>query len=397
MVDVSQLVSQMHETLSSIHSTISSLSALDHQSRLDELEQSRAAALEALQSSFLLESDDLARKRKAQRDALAEQRRREDEEREARRRQEDEALLAQVADEDRDRHGKLDVDAREVEESTETMMGRVEEEAKQVLDEGKAKLVALEERRKELNRLIDEQLELPLPSAPSRRKSRERSLPEIVAPSNPVDTFDNRDDHGDGDRHGLPTATPTTTEAITAKKLVQETNVVQQGSELVSSTVQTESISENETPFYENQNYTPNATPYIIPGEFPSSALQSPVGDNIAISTVEKVLTELQQTTKDVVSEEKVESVVSLIAPTEDVPEQRLENYDQQSEQQQEHSLSESNETRHEGPPVSITAESIGDSEQSSQIETEEQPAITYTSKKIQVTTMDTEMAMPHV
>ncbi|ERT01216.1 hypothetical protein HMPREF1624_02458 [Sporothrix schenckii ATCC 58251] len=183
MVDVSQLVSQMHETLSSIHSTISSLSALDHQSRLDELEQSRAAALEALQSSFRLESDDLARKRKAQRDALAEQRRREDEEREARRRQEDEALLAQVVDEDRDRHGKLDVDAREVEESTETMMGRVEEEAKQVLDEGKAKLAALEERRKELNRLIDEQLQLPLPSAPSRRKSGERSLPKIVAPS----------------------------------------------------------------------------------------------------------------------------------------------------------------------------------------------------------------------
>lgn len=148
MVDVSQLVSQMHETLSSIHSTISSLSVLDHESRLDDLEQRRAAALDALKSGFNLESDDLARKRKAQREALAEQRRREDEEREARRRQEDEALLAQAAYEDRDRSGKLDADTREVEESTETLMGNVEEEAKRMLDEGKAKLAALEERRK---------------------------------------------------------------------------------------------------------------------------------------------------------------------------------------------------------------------------------------------------------
>lgn len=148
MVDVSQLVSQMHETLSSIHGTISSLSVLDHESRLDDLEQRRAAALEALQSGFRLESDDLARKRQAQRDALAEQRHREDEEREARRRQEDETLLTQVAGEDRSRHGKLDADTREVEESTETMMGSVEEEAKRMLDEGKAKLAALEERRK---------------------------------------------------------------------------------------------------------------------------------------------------------------------------------------------------------------------------------------------------------
>ena len=148
MVDVSQLVSQMHETLSNIHCTISSLSVLDHESRLDDLEQRREAAVAALRSGFTLEADDLARKRQAQLAAIAEQRRREDEEREARRRQEDEALLASVADEDQSRHSKLSEDTREVEESTEAMMGSVEEEAKRMLDEGKAKLAALEERRR---------------------------------------------------------------------------------------------------------------------------------------------------------------------------------------------------------------------------------------------------------
>ncbi|OAA67083.1 hypothetical protein SPI_01659 [Niveomyces insectorum RCEF 264] len=205
MVDVAQLVSQMHETLSTIHDTIASLSVRDHEAKLDDLEQSRDAALAALRNGFALESDSLVHKREAQRAAVAEQRRREDEEREARRRREDEAFQALAAQEDGRRQSKLEQDQQEVEASTETLMASVEEEAKRMLDAGKAKLTALEERRRELNRLIDEQLQLPLPTAPTRRKAKQPTPEEtmVVADHNPVATLARHDEHGDGDRDAL--------------------------------------------------------------------------------------------------------------------------------------------------------------------------------------------------
>ncbi|CAK7210574.1 hypothetical protein SCUCBS95973_000833 [Sporothrix curviconia] len=268
MVDVSQLVSQMHETLSNIHSTISSLSVLDHEQQLDDIEQKRAAAVAALQSGFSLEADELARKRQAQRDALAEQRRREDEEREARRRQEDEALQAQLADEDRQRHDKLDADTRDVEESTDAMMGTVEEEAKRMLEEGKAKLAALEERRRELNRLIDEQLQMPLPSAPSRRKPRDQALPEMVAASNPVDIFDKHNDNADGDRDALaaPEASPA---QVTIMEQESKTGIASTNDATPSSSSTTNmdasAASGTDVPFHENQKYLQDVTTQIVP------------------------------------------------------------------------------------------------------------------------------------
>ncbi|EFX02176.1 hypothetical protein CMQ_2225 [Grosmannia clavigera kw1407] len=195
MVDVSELVSQMHETLSNIHEIISSLSVKDHESKLDELERRQETALTALHSAFEHESRSSAQKRQAQLAGIAEQRRLEDEEREAKRLHEDDELRAQLAQQDKDRQVKLEREEIEMEESTYAMIATVEEAAKQAIEEGKVKLTVLEEKRKELNRRIDEQLRVPLPEIPKRRKRRGRGAVSTIVADEPRDRgIDDKED-----------------------------------------------------------------------------------------------------------------------------------------------------------------------------------------------------------
>lgn len=147
-MDVPTLVSQMNETLSTIHSTIASLNTTAHDARLDDLERQRDLAISSLNAAFAQETEALSRQRGAERDEIVERRRREDEERERRRREEDEELAEAQRKEDEERRGRLDGEAKGVEEETDEMMGSVEDEAQRMLEEGKEKLRALEEKRK---------------------------------------------------------------------------------------------------------------------------------------------------------------------------------------------------------------------------------------------------------
>ncbi|KAH8912721.1 hypothetical protein BR93DRAFT_933674 [Coniochaeta sp. PMI_546] len=182
-MDVSTLVSQMHDTLSTIHSTLASLNTTSHDARLDELERQRDSALSTLRDAFKQEANTLAEKRKIELDEIAEHRRREDEERERRRRIEDEQLAERNLEEDRERQLQLEKDTQDLEEETDGLMDEVEEDATRLLEEGKERLRQLEERRREINRLIDQKLKAPLPSAPSRRKIMRSvtSVPHVMA------------------------------------------------------------------------------------------------------------------------------------------------------------------------------------------------------------------------
>ncbi|KAK1765921.1 hypothetical protein QBC33DRAFT_516339 [Phialemonium atrogriseum] len=187
-MDVSALVSQMNETLSTIHSTIASLKTTGHDSRLDDLERQRDLAISSLHKAFDQEDTVLSQRRQAERDEIAQRRRREDEELERRRRLEDEELAEKQIREDDERRARLEGKARGVEEETDEQMGVVEEEAQRMLDEGRDKLRLLEEKRQELNRLIDEQLKIALPAAPKRRRSMRASAhtpPPVAAESKP--------------------------------------------------------------------------------------------------------------------------------------------------------------------------------------------------------------------
>ncbi|KAJ9143147.1 hypothetical protein NKR19_g6994 [Coniochaeta hoffmannii] len=196
-MDVSSLVSQMHETLSTIHSTLASLDTKSHDARLDELERERETALAALRKNFEQQAEALAQKRRAELDEIAERRRKEDEERERRRRHEDEEIAERARREDREHQLKLEQETGNVEEETDGLMNEVEEDATRLLEEGRERLRVLEERRREINRLIDEQLKAPLPSAPSRRRTMRSSsaaLAPVVAAESKISVPDTADE-----------------------------------------------------------------------------------------------------------------------------------------------------------------------------------------------------------
>ncbi|KAK0670160.1 hypothetical protein QBC41DRAFT_98254 [Cercophora samala] len=185
-MDIAQLVAQMQDTLTTIHTTLASLNTAEHDAKLDELEARRDSTIKHLLAAFSAESEVLHHKRKTQREEIAERRRIEDEERERRRRQEDEELAERDRQEDEARDGRLLHETNEVEEETDHLMNEVEEEAQRAIDEGQKKLMNLEERRKELNRLIEEQLRVPLLPSPPKRSRRGSNMPPTVAtPSKP--------------------------------------------------------------------------------------------------------------------------------------------------------------------------------------------------------------------
>ncbi|KAJ4289295.1 hypothetical protein N0V88_007046 [Collariella sp. IMI 366227] len=189
-MDVSALVAQMQETLGAIHSTLASFDPSFHETKLEELEKKRGDAVHALSVAFDAESEALAQKRKIDREQIVERRRREDEERERKRREEDDEIAAREREEDEGRSGKLKEETEEIERDMDNLMDEVEEEAHLAISEGQEKLKALQERRRELNRLIEEQLEKALPTlqapvAPTRgrRRSSRTSASRPVMPA----------------------------------------------------------------------------------------------------------------------------------------------------------------------------------------------------------------------
>ncbi|ORY70460.1 uncharacterized protein BCR38DRAFT_107247 [Pseudomassariella vexata] len=172
MMDVATLVQQMHDNLSQIHQTVAGLNTDSHNARLDELEQKRDSILAQLQTNYEREHEELESKRRAETEAISEQRRKEDAERDARRRREDEDLRKRARDEDEQRKSKFEGEREEVDEEIEPLMDEVEEEARKVIGEGERRLRELQERRLEINCLIDEQLKMPLPTPPARKRRR---------------------------------------------------------------------------------------------------------------------------------------------------------------------------------------------------------------------------------
>ncbi|KAK2042462.1 hypothetical protein LZ31DRAFT_470245 [Colletotrichum somersetense] len=173
-VDVATLVAQMNDALASIHSTIEGLStsAAESDTKLDELEQKRDMTLAELKAAYEKEQQELAAARQKEQEEIAEQRRREDEEREARRRREDEERAARKAKEDEEKQGTFDTTARNVEDEMDSLMDNIEEETAKKIAEGEAKLAQLEEKRRELNRLIEEQMKAAVPPVPTRKRAR---------------------------------------------------------------------------------------------------------------------------------------------------------------------------------------------------------------------------------
>ncbi|KAK5636272.1 hypothetical protein RRF57_011984 [Xylaria bambusicola] len=166
----------MEDTLAQIKSTISELSSTAQNDELDRLERHRDQLLADLQASFQKEKEELEAKRQKELEDIKRKRQQEDEERAARRRREDEELKKATSAEDNNRQQKHDNEVGSIEDETERKMDEVEQTAEKKIEEGKKKLRDLDEKRKELNRRIDDQLTQSFPASPPRRKrSKDRS------------------------------------------------------------------------------------------------------------------------------------------------------------------------------------------------------------------------------
>ncbi|KAL2163979.1 hypothetical protein VTH06DRAFT_3192 [Thermothelomyces fergusii] len=181
-MDISALVEQMQETLAHIHTTFNSLDPDVHERKLDDLEKQRNDALEALSAAFAAESDSLDRRRQARREEIRVRREREDAERERRRRQEDEELAAKDGEEDRARSARFREERDKLERELGDSMARAEEEARAAVEQGREKLRMLQERKRELDRRIEEELEKTLPMLPLTATRRGRATRNAGSP-----------------------------------------------------------------------------------------------------------------------------------------------------------------------------------------------------------------------
>ncbi|KAI1121742.1 hypothetical protein F5Y10DRAFT_271776 [Nemania abortiva] len=173
-MEVEALIPQLQNTLSEISSTVHGLSTKSQDDELDQLERKRERLLGDLQASFEREKQELETKHRKELEEIKKKRKQEDEERAARRRREDEELKKASSKDDKQWQHRRDSAVEIIEDETGQQMDQVEEEAQRMVEEGKKRLQDLEEKRRDLNRRIDEQLKQSLPTAPSRKKDRQK-------------------------------------------------------------------------------------------------------------------------------------------------------------------------------------------------------------------------------
>ncbi|KAK3484925.1 uncharacterized protein B0T23DRAFT_347818 [Neurospora hispaniola] len=204
--DLPTLLIQMQETLSQIHTTIITLqppsSAPDHGAgggdpypiaspeerlKITDLVTRRESAIRSLLNAFTAETQFLSQKRRVEREEMLERRRAEDAELQRRRREEDELWEERLRQEDEERERTLEKERGEVERETEELMEEMKKGWERRWEEEVGRLRGLEGRRKELNRLIEEKLqvhtETPLPlNSRAIREARKASAAQMLEP-----------------------------------------------------------------------------------------------------------------------------------------------------------------------------------------------------------------------
>ncbi|KAK3502250.1 hypothetical protein B0T13DRAFT_493760 [Neurospora crassa] len=203
--DLPALLIQMQETISQIHTTIITLqlpsaepdhgggggdpypiASPEERLKITDLVTRRESAIRSLLNAFTAETQFLSQKRRVEREEMLERRRAEDAELQRRRREEDELWEERLRQEDEERERTLEKERGDVERETEELMGEIEKVWERRWEQEVGRLRGLEGRRKELNRLIEEKLqvhtETPLPlNSRAIREARKASAVEMLA------------------------------------------------------------------------------------------------------------------------------------------------------------------------------------------------------------------------
>ncbi|RAL65820.1 hypothetical protein DID88_005483 [Monilinia fructigena] len=191
MFSVADLVTKLHSNIDQIHTTIASISdTSDHDAEITRLEKERDEQLQQLKIAHesaikegeeerLKQEQEIEEQIKREEEEIAERRRREDEERKLRIENslKEREKVRQEAEEKR----KVEFENRHkrVEDGVDEEMERLEDELEKRMTHGQRALEDLDAARREINRQIDQQLNVPTVLPKIQYKSRKKAVLNI--------------------------------------------------------------------------------------------------------------------------------------------------------------------------------------------------------------------------
>ncbi|QSZ30253.1 hypothetical protein DSL72_004775 [Monilinia vaccinii-corymbosi] len=216
MVSVADLVTKLHLNIDQIHASIASISdTSDHDAEMERLEKERDWQLQQLKIAYgaRMKEDQEARLKREQ--EIEEQIKKEEEEIIERRRREDEErkLIIENAVKEREKVRQEEEEKRRVEfenkykgveDVVDEEMERLEDELEKRMTHGQKALENLDAARREINRQIDEQLNVPTVLPKIQYKSRKKTVLNNKQPESPSEN-QNIKKFGEDDRNELNT------------------------------------------------------------------------------------------------------------------------------------------------------------------------------------------------
>ncbi|TGO59809.1 hypothetical protein BOTNAR_0156g00100 [Botryotinia narcissicola] len=186
MVSVAELVTKLHSNIDEIHKTIALISdTSNHDAEITRLEKDRDEQLQQLKMAHeiamkegeearLKQEQEIEEQIKREEDEIIERRKREDEERKLRIENEVKEREKVRQEEVEKRKAEFQSQHKEVEDGIDEKMERLEDELEQQMIDGQKALETLDSARREINRQIDEQLNIPTVLPKIQYKSRRK-------------------------------------------------------------------------------------------------------------------------------------------------------------------------------------------------------------------------------
>ncbi|TGO37861.1 hypothetical protein BHYA_0087g00200 [Botrytis hyacinthi] len=205
MVSVAELVTKLHSNIDEIHKTIALISdTSNHDAEITRLERDRDEQLQQLKMAHdiamkegeearLKQEQEIEEQIKREEDEIIERRKREDEERKLRIENEVKEREKVRQEEVEKRKAEFQSQHKEVEDGIDEKMERLEDDLERQMIDGQKALETLDSARREINRQIDEQLNIPTVLPKIQYKSRRKV---VLNNQEPVILSDNQNNKG---------------------------------------------------------------------------------------------------------------------------------------------------------------------------------------------------------
>ncbi|TGO72625.1 hypothetical protein BELL_0434g00060 [Botrytis elliptica] len=213
MVSVAELVTKLHSNIDEIHKTIALISdTSNHDAEITRLERDRDEQLQQLKMAHEVAMKEREEARLKQEQEIEEEIKREEEEIIERRKREDEERKLRIENEvkEREKVRQEEVEKRkaefqsqhkEVEDGIDEEMERLEDELEQQMIDGQKALETLDSARREINRQIDEQLNIPTVLPKIQYRSRRKVVLNNQEPDLKSDNQNNKGTEEDAEKN----------------------------------------------------------------------------------------------------------------------------------------------------------------------------------------------------